>query len=278
MSDCKIDFDFEGTDVFEEDEESLSYPGVRTVYRKEIVEGWVTTTKGEVLKRIGHGSEGRWNCQDFQGNTCYFEWYTEQRCEEASINLWGTDEDKEISLFVTAPIGFSEEKLFSLLQAAHVDPAAFGARPGSKTLKELADESKRGDSSFVMEPDGRVLRVVDVVLLKLTKADGNEILVQTDEAPTADPDDKKVLSRLPGHKLRPADNEFLVAQNILRKTLNVHEICVNLDADNVDLIVQAKISNSYPGLLTLYRQHVVSGEVIIPKSPDEATPVSPGGV
>jgi myosin-light-chain kinase len=54
MANAKIQFSTKVKERFEEDEaSSTSYPGVRTVYRKEIIEGLVTASDPAVLEAIG---------------------------------------------------------------------------------------------------------------------------------------------------------------------------------------------------------------------------------
>merc|ERR1719263_2725712 len=72
------------------------------------------------------------------------------------------------------------------------------------------------------------------------------------------------MNRLPLHKLLPANNKFVTAFHILKKKLNIDENCVNLLHESVEIIETAERSSSYPGLLTLYRHHVISGEVVFP--------------
>jgi serine/threonine protein kinase len=289
IPDGKVSLDFDGMEVFEEDVESKSYPGVRTVYRKEIVEAWITTKSPEVMKRLGlagHSSSAEsaptWNHTDSTGSRKVFAWYTFEECEALGVSLEPIDEDDGISCLVNAPaIGMSVEKLYEALKANGIDPDTMHEKLGAKTIEDLAEETKAGESSFVMEPDGRVLRMVDLVLLKLTRADPNDpgkqlILLQADEADMEAPDNKKILQRLPAHKLLPTENEFVVANKILSAKLKIDENCVSLDPDSVETFQEAKMSNSYPGLLTYYRKHMISGEVIVPDT-DDCTPISPDG-
>ena len=53
FEDGNISFDWTRKEYFEEDGISPSYPGVRTVYRKEIYEGRVTAADSAVLARVG---------------------------------------------------------------------------------------------------------------------------------------------------------------------------------------------------------------------------------
>jgi hypothetical protein len=278
LPDGRVKFNFDGNEVFEEEDDSTSYPGMRTVYRKEIVEGWVTSKNAEILQRIGFKSDvvdvPTWGFQDHRGNTKIFEWLTERQCEKRDVLLHVPEEWDEISCLVNpSATGLSEEKLGEALRNSGISPEMLAETPGAKKLEDLVGETKRGECTFVMEPDGRVLRMVDIVLLKLTKADPDNlgksmILVQADEAPMDYPEEKKILARLPGNKLKPTENEFLIARNILSRKLGIDENCVSLNPDDVVTSEEAKTSNSYPGLLTYYRKRMITAEVIIPKITD----------
>merc|ERR1719203_787680 len=118
MDDCKIAFDFNSREYFEDEEESPSYPGVRTVYRKEIFEGKVTTTDAGALGRIGaKGGKGEWSKEDSKNYTRVFSWLTEQQCVSGGIKHRAPKEGAEVSALVHPPVGFEEEELSSLLTA-----------------------------------------------------------------------------------------------------------------------------------------------------------------
>lgn len=286
LPDGKVSFNYDGNEVFEEEDDSTSFPGMRTVYRKEIVEGWVTSKNEDVLQRVGFRADApetpTWGFTDHRGNTKVFEWLTERQCEKREIIVHVPDEWDEISCLVNpSATGLSEENLGEALKASGIDPKVLAQTPGAKKLEDLVDETKRGECTFVMEPDGRVLRMVDIVLLKLTKADPDNpgksmILIQADEAPMDYPEEKKILARLPGNKLKPTENEFLIARSILSRKLGIDENCVSLNPDDVVTSEEAKTSNSYPGLLTYYRKRMITAQVIMPKAEGDST--SPLGI
>merc|ERR1711974_209493 len=87
MSDCEIAFDFTSKEYFEDEEESLSYPGLRTVYRKEIFEGRITSSDQTLLKRICAIGTGEMKVEDPKKSVRLFSWMTEQQCESAKIRI-----------------------------------------------------------------------------------------------------------------------------------------------------------------------------------------------
>jgi len=288
MGECNVSFDFTWLEVFEEDqEESPSYPGVRTVYRKEIVEGWIESSD-EVLRRrpsreaggYRHcatpdidGTERTWSFTDYRGNIKWFAWWTEQECADSGVSLFAPEENNEVSGLVHAPIGFSEDALLGYLIENGLDPGEHGWGRGSKRLKDLSSETQMGETTFAVQDDGTVLRVVDVVLLKLSRPASHEVLVQTCEVSTETGEPlRKGLNRLPGTKRRPDENHFVAAQRALRKQLQIDQNNVDFNSDDVQTLEATKDSDSYPGLRTLYRKRVIRGEVLLPIDEPELSP------
>merc|ERR1711935_564180 len=85
MKDCAIKFDFVAKECFEEEEDSPSYPGVKTVYRKEIFEGVVGTKDAGILSRIGVSGSGTFKQADPKNYTRTFVWSTEAQCDKDSV-------------------------------------------------------------------------------------------------------------------------------------------------------------------------------------------------
>merc|ERR1712194_389311 len=107
--------------------------------------------------------------------------------------------------------------------------------------------------------DGKLLRIVDVVLMIIKRPGTNEVLVQAQQImPDKKPNE---LNRLPGAKCRPDENQFLSARRVVRKQLEIDENAVKL-SENVEFVEEEKSSPSYPGLVTLYRKRLIHAEVV----------------
>merc|ERR1711957_4973 len=178
-------------------------------------------------------------------------------------NLHPNSNGAESSSLVEAGTGLSETELNKFITDAKIDVSKYGTGH-AKTLKEFSDELLVGDATLSVQPDGTLSRVVDVVVLLLTRGIDGETLVETQEIL---PDGSTVnLGRLPAIKRRPDENQFVAAQKLLKKKLRMDSIHVKLDSEDVKIIEERKESPSYPGISTLYRKRIISGSVELEKS------------
>lgn len=260
MKACKVVWNKANQEFFEDDEDSPSYPGVRTVYRKEIIEGTVTTTDATVLQRIGlqGSSTGQWSHEDSNKYTYYYCWKTEAECSAKQIQLRAPAKGTDISALVPAPIGFQEEELQHFLNANHVDVSKFG-KDGVKELSEFSEELCRGEAALTRQANGRIIRVVDICIMKITRKNG-DILVEVSE--TLEGGQVKELKRLPAVKRRLDENQFLAANRVLSKVLRISENVVEMDPNNVQLVEEETTSKAYAGLPTMYRKRIISSKLV----------------
>merc|ERR1719291_932713 len=79
-----LKFDFAHKECFEDEEDSPSYPGVRTVYRKEIYEGIVNTRDSAKLEKMGLSEKCDWKFSqaDDKEYTRFMEWLSDEVCKE----------------------------------------------------------------------------------------------------------------------------------------------------------------------------------------------------
>jgi len=243
-----VRFDLSEVGRHEEETESPSYPGVRTVYRKEVVECSLLTSAGT--------TKSSWSAADTQGYSRLFAWLSRAEAEARKVRL-GAEEAGTVSTLVRAPLGLTEEALQEHLTGLGVDVAAFG-QGGTRSLREFSSELLRGEANLMQDASGALRRVVDVVLLVITKPTG-ETLVQAEQL-LAD-GHRVALNRLPGAKRRPDENHFLSARRILRRQLEIDENQVRLNQE-VEFVEDEKPSPSYPGLTTLYRKRLIRAEVL----------------
>jgi len=255
IQDCHVTFDFEHTEVFEVEEESPSYPGVRTVYRKEIVPGVVKQFDMRCVTNSSWRSAG-------DRSTKFFSLMTEEECIRNKVTLWAPTVGFEVCSLVPAPIGLKEEALGLFLEANDVDTSLFGLN-NTKTLQELSTELITGKSALTKMQNGHVARIVDVVLLKIVKAGSSDMLVVAKETAVDGGlhSAEVVQNRLPGSKRRPDENQFLAAKRILQRQLNISENQITFFANRVRLFEEEKDSPSYPGLHTIYRKRIIPLEL-----------------
>jgi len=251
---AKVTWDFNSKEMFEDQEESPSYPGVVTVYRKEIIEG---VLQGDPKTHVGSNAKGAkdWFKEDKAKNTKYFAWKMDKDCAKLGIKFKQPEDGDDVSGLVQAPIGLEEAALLEYFKKNNVDISKFG-QGQAKTLKDISAELIKGESSLMNDTDGSVIRIVDVVVIKLVHSVTQSILVQTEQT---FPDGAKVsLKRLPGAKRRPDENQFLTARRILKRQLKVEENHVSLDAGGVQVAEEEKDSLAYPGLRTIYRKRIIT--------------------
>jgi len=128
----------------------------------------------------------------------------------------------------------------------------------TKTLEEFADELSVGESSLARE-GSKLLRVVDVVLLKLTREKDKKVLIQASEQPLGGK--LSEVKKLPGRKKGSSENDFQVAFSVLERTLKIDPEFVNLNEKKIQIIEEKKDSPSYPGMQTLYRKRIIFGDL-----------------
>jgi len=260
FADAQIVFDPLKKECFEDDEESPSYPGVRTVYRKEIYEGVVTTTDPAILDRLGLRA-GKYERQDTKSYTRFFSWMTEADCKSNKVKLTAPAAGSEISALVAPPIGYEEEELAAFLAKNNVDMASFG-KDGAKSLTEFSEELVKGEAALTRNQEGNIVRVVDVLILKLTRNDG-KIVVEVSETHEVDGQKKtKDVGRMPAVKRRADENMFLAAHRVLSRVLKISENMVEIDANKVLVTETTEDSAGYPGLPTLYRRRIVHAKLL----------------
>merc|ERR1712232_340417 len=175
-----------------------------------------------------------------------------EACDAKQVKLGFAKEQHDISALVQAPVGFDEDQLEEFLAKSGVNKDDFG-KEGSKTLKEFADELTRGEAALTTRA-GKVVRVVDVVVLKLIRKSG-EVLCETEE--TVRGANKKT-NRLPAVKRRADENQFYSARRVLLGNLKVDPNSVVLDEKNVGIIDEEKDSASYPGITSVYRKRIIT--------------------
>lgn len=241
-----VKFDLNKIDRFEEEIESPSYPGVCTVYRKEIMKASMVNPPPQSLLDGVKGQEGM---------TKFFTWLTDQQAKDKKVKLEAGGAEA-ISALVRAPIGLNEAALNEHLTGLGVDTSAFGKSPDVKSLKDFSQELVKGESTLMQDASGTVTRVVDVVVMIVKNPKTGEVLVETEQN-LPNVDKKIILNRLPGAKCRPDENQFTSAKRILRRQLEIGENEVTLEKEP-QAVEEEKPSHAYPGIKTVYRKRLIN--------------------
>jgi len=252
-----IQLDFVCKEVFETQEESPSYPGVRTVYRKEILEGVVTTTDAAALKSMALSAGGAFTATDPTGVCRAFAWMSDKMCQQKLVKLRAPQSPQDVSALVQAPIGLSKDDLVKYLRTNNVDVTKFTRENNSRTLREFSTELITGEATLAQQGSGRIVRIVDVVILVITRP-GGDVLIQTGETSGGQ---TKQLNRMPAVKRRPDENQFLAARRVLDRELKMDANFVTINSTNVKTVEEQKDSFSYPGLPTIYKKRIITAQL-----------------
>eukprot|EP00746_Dinoflagellata_sp_MGD_P008235 gnl/MRDRNA2_/MRDRNA2_116460_c0_seq1.p1 gnl/MRDRNA2_/MRDRNA2_116460_c0~~gnl/MRDRNA2_/MRDRNA2_116460_c0_seq1.p1 ORF type:complete len:812 (-),score=187.17 gnl/MRDRNA2_/MRDRNA2_116460_c0_seq1:107-2542(-) len=256
MVDCDVRFRFSTKELFEEVQDSPSYPGMHTVYRKHIVEGIVCSKDPKVLERVGVPKGSAWSCEGDRKDQKYWEWWTQKQCQDKGVKLNAAVAKATFSGLIQAPIGFSEENVRDYLMKYNINVELFG-QGAAKSLAQIAQEMSQGESCLMENSSGKVVRVTDVVLLRLKEPTSGRVLVETEQQ--FSDGRRRVVNRLPGTKRRPNENIITTSRRILSTMLKIEEDDVNVG--QTELLEEERDSPSYPGIMTVYRKHIVVAEV-----------------
>lgn len=247
----KVRIDYAKTVTYDKEEMSPSYPGVYTVYKSQLVEG--------CLVDAADTSANQWSFKGDENLTRMFEWLSEAECNRRHIQVTPPAKSTASSALVDPPLGFDEEQLESFLESNKVVVSTFG-KGQAHSLADFANEMVKGDSTLMMDRNKRLVRVVDVVLMKLVSKRTGKVLVQTD-IQFADKSTKK-LDRLPGMKKRPDENAYITAKKVITKTLCMDENDVIIDPGRVEEFEDEQASVNYPGLPTVYHKRIITATLL----------------
>merc|ERR1712194_299448 len=189
------------------------------------------------IKRLQINSGKEWKVADDKNVTRFYKWLSEAECQAADVSLYAPREAGDISALVQAPpLPLDEDLLARYLERNRVDPSRF---PVEDFSRELMD----GEATLETQPDGNLLRVVDVVVLRIVRQHGGAVLVEA------------------AGKVKPHENQFLAAHRILEQVLRIDEDYVNFNKE-VKIIEEIKDSHKYPGLRSKYRKRIIYGEAV----------------
>eukprot|EP00392_Amoebophrya_sp_AT5.2_P006801 g6813.t1 len=266
----RVAFNYAEKEIVEVKEDSPSYPGVVTVYRKHIVEGAMQTfnMKPSEIAAIGGQNWESFMTKGNKNEMKTWQWLNSKEIARKKIKIAGKKANDEVSSLVAPAMKIDEDTLRAQLEEGKCDPAKYGSN-GAKTLYEVAQELARGEW-HLQQDSGGMERVVEVVLLRIQDAQSGKVLLETAmTGPAAGPTitartdktgSKKNKDQLPGAKSRPPESIYATAKRISNCLLNIPEDRLHFGSHAL-FEEAARDDARYPGLRTLYRKHVISATV-----------------
>jgi len=244
---AQVNWDTNSIEAYEESEKSPQYPGIMTVYQKEIIEGELVTTDAKVLSKLGLNGPMKF---DFNvgGVNRTFEWMDSQAVTKASI-IVKAPENQDFSALVYPPIGLEEEELIAFLKKNNVKTETWG-QGTFKSLEDFSQELLKGESVLIKQANGKVARLVDIVVLHLQRSDTKEVLLEDQEKYKGS---TQTLTRLPAVKRRSDEHQYYTARRMVAKYLQCDENKVEISTE-VKVIEEEQESKSYQGLASIYRK------------------------
>lgn len=266
MSDCGVQLSICNVEEFEETEMSPSYPGVQTVYRKQLLNGVVTTTSPAILARIG-ASKGRSGFSAEGKNPGHwrtYAWMSEKECAAKLIKLKAPAKKHFFSSLVYPPTPCDHEEVEDYLKQNN-------QQLGKEGYSTFTEELSSGEATLVKQEEGdRLVRVVDIVVLRVQRGSGpgKSVLVEVaSDAPKKSckgilvNSQNRMSRRLPAVKRRSVEHQLLAAKRLVSKTLDIPENCVSIDHTNVRMLEEEHESANFDGLPTLYRKRFMTAMV-----------------
>jgi len=252
---AEVKFDFANRELIQSKEESPSYPGVKTMYRKRIIPAVIASTDLGVLVSIGLPDIREFLTVGNKSDVKTWNWIEKADIMKKNVVIGGDREDSQFNSLVTANIKVDEDKLVERLKSNKIDVSKFGEGDAA-SIQEFCQELNHGESSLVEDPEtGDLVRVVDIVLLRIVEKKSKKILVEAGK--TKHNGATVVLKkRLPGTKRRPNDNIYTTARTLLTTLMNFEDEWFTLG--DHELVEEEKPSASYPTLRTIYRKRIIS--------------------
>jgi len=239
------------TEKHREEEESPAYPGFKTIYIKHFVDAQLMRANGS---RVTFSSrEEGFIIEDLKGDCRYWRWTDSKECDRARILTRGTKTTTaDVSEFMAPVVDahWTTQLLKDKLEAYKINTDKFG-KNSALPVEHLVDELNKGQCSL-MEDNYELLRVVDVVLLRIEDVQNNRILT---EYKTKLPDGRALIrNRLPGQKKNPNEGVWRTVQRALDTQLGTISKDVTIPVQyDVEESIQESVS--FPGLKCVYRKY-----------------------
>merc|ERR1711972_407400 len=98
----------------------------------------------------------------------------------------------------------------------------------------FSEELVKGEAALLRKPNGQIIRVVDVLIVKVQRLADKSTVVEVEEVKTDGT--RRPLRRWPAVKRRADENPFWAAHRVLNKVLRISENMVTMDPKNVQVV------------------------------------------
>jgi len=226
------------------------------VYRKETVTGIRVGIDPAILGRLTATSGFR--VEDANKYKRSYLWFSAAECRDKRVRMQATTPTGDFSALVYPPIGLEEHELNKYLAESRIDTSQWGTGL-YKSLAEFSEELVKGEATLSKHSDGRPIRVVEIVVLKILEQTTGQILVEVEEA------NKGIalaLRRLPAIKRRADEHHFWAARRLISMMMPLSDKYIDLDPASIKVTEEEQESTSYFGLRTLYRKRFMAATLL----------------
>lgn len=164
-------------------------------------------------------------------------------------------------MYATKEEFWDENTLSQWLSERGIDTSQYGSAEGSKTVGNLLQEVRQGESCLVTTKEGTPLRRVAIVSVNITNDSGKSLFEAKQILPGGRVRERNLLL---SEKMLPDEDPFDAAIRGIREELGSilpDNPVINIIKDTYSMSTEQHASTSYPGLCTEYVCHKVAATV-----------------
>jgi hypothetical protein len=240
-------------------QDSASYPGLSTVYRKTLFSAVVNKdAEALLLQRLGLPDDSPFDIVDDQNqNTVSMKWCTPEELEKESIVVsFSKRELKEFEgLKQLEEEKWTEDMMTKVLQNHHVDMSKFG-QGSARSIKQFVDETNTGETKLWSDGGSKLRRHLDILVVKIKNPFG-AYLIETGHS--FGKGQSKQKNAFPATKIRPFEDKVWAVRRLLG------EVDIPYSSSKImfgPTRVDRNESPSYPGIMTVYVKQIVEVQLM----------------
>jgi serine/threonine protein kinase len=235
-------------------QDSQSYPGLDSVYRKTFFEASVNgKADPSKLKKLGlvGSDEASFKTTQQDGSVSTWQWYNVDEIKKNEVDV--SAPKKMLSDFENyAPISvaaWTEDQMKNQLTKHKIDMKKFGTGK-ARSIRELAEETSTGETRFYSNGT-QMRRYLEILVVKIKNSYGG-YLIETGHSFGKGQSSSK--NQFPATKVRPYEDKVWAVRRLLG------EVDIPYSSSKIQFgprRVETQESPSYPGITTVYLKQVV---------------------